>query len=109
MHFLGQSLENLWPGGLAIAEQAQFRFPFRPKLGMPYDNWSGSTMTAMFQQLPGSSFAVTGAAPTRDSLLVSAGAQISFRNGISLSGLFDSDLAEGWRTYSGFAQLRYAW
>jgi hypothetical protein len=42
-------------------------------------------------------------------LLASAGAEITYRNGISLAGLFDSDLAEDSRTYSGFLRLRYTW
>ena len=50
-----------------------------------------------------------GAVPTRDSLLASAGAEISYRNGISLAGLFDSELAENSQTYSGFVRPRYTW
>jgi outer membrane autotransporter protein len=81
----------------------------RSRAAWAYDYWSNYSTTAAFEQLPGSSFTVIGAAPTRDSLLASAGAEISFRNGISLAGLFDSQLAEDSRTYSGFVRLRYAW
>jgi outer membrane autotransporter protein len=81
----------------------------RSRAAWMYDNWSNYGMTAAFQSLPGSSFTVIGAAPMRDSLLASAGAEISFKNGISLAGLFDSGLAENSQTYSGFARLRYAW
>jgi uncharacterized protein with beta-barrel porin domain len=66
-------------------------------------------MAATFESLPGSTFTVTGALPGPDSLLASAGAGISFKNGISLAGEFDSQLAPSWQTYGGFARLRYAW
>jgi outer membrane autotransporter protein len=81
----------------------------RSRAAWAYDNWSGTSITAAFQSLPGSSFTVFGAVPTRNSLLASAGAEISYRNGISLAGLFDSELAENSRTYSGFVRARYTW
>ena len=74
-----------------------------------YDRWSGTNMTAAFESLPGSSFTVFGAVPGSDFLLASLGAEISFKNGISLAGEFDSQLSQGWQTYSGFARLRYTW
>jgi uncharacterized protein with beta-barrel porin domain len=66
-------------------------------------------MTATFAALPGSSFTVFGAAPAHNSLLSSAVAEISFRNGISLAGRFDSELAQRSQTYIATAQLRYTW
>jgi uncharacterized protein with beta-barrel porin domain len=74
-----------------------------------YDHWSGTSMTAAFESIPGSSFPVFGAVPGPDSLLASVGAQISFKNGISLAGEFDSQLSESWQTYGGFVRLRYTW
>ena len=61
----------------------------------------------MFKSLPGSSF--TESAPRRCaiSLLSSAGAEISFRNGISLAGWFDSELAQRSQTYTGTVRLSY--
>jgi uncharacterized protein with beta-barrel porin domain len=81
----------------------------RDRVAWAYDNWSNYSMTAAFEQLPGSSFTVFGATPTRNSLLASAGAEISYRNGISLAGLFNTELAEDSQTYSGFVRLRYTW
>jgi uncharacterized protein with beta-barrel porin domain len=66
-------------------------------------------MTAGFQSLPGSSFTVIGATPVHDSLLASAVAEVSFRNGISLAGKFDTEQAARSQTYVGTARLRYAW
>jgi uncharacterized protein with beta-barrel porin domain len=74
-----------------------------------HDRWSGTNITAAFESLPGSSFTVFGALPGADNLLASIGAGISFRNGISLSGEFDSQLSQSWQTYGGYARLRYAW
>jgi uncharacterized protein with beta-barrel porin domain len=81
----------------------------RDRLAWAYDNWSNYSMTAAFEQLPGSSFTVIGATPTRNSLLASASAEISYRNGVSLAGLFNTELAEDSRTYTGFLRLRYTW
>jgi outer membrane autotransporter protein len=74
-----------------------------------HDHWSDPSITAMFQSLPGFSFTEFGAAPARDSLLSSAEAEIGFRNGISLAGRFDSELARRSTTYIGSARLRYTW
>jgi uncharacterized protein with beta-barrel porin domain len=81
----------------------------RDRVAWAYDNWSNYSMTAAFEQLPGSSFTVIGATPARDSLLASASAEIAYRNGVSLAGLFNTELAEDSRTYSGFLRLRYTW
>ena len=81
----------------------------RSRAAWAYDNWSGESITAAFQSLPGSSFTVFGAVPTHNSLLASGGAEISYRNGISLAGLLDTDLSKDSRTYSGFVRLRYTW
>jgi outer membrane autotransporter protein len=81
----------------------------RTRAAWAYDHWSDTNVNAAFQSLPGSSFTVIGAAPMRDSLLSSAGPQISFRNGISLAGWFESDLSRRSQTYDGTARLRYVW
>jgi uncharacterized protein with beta-barrel porin domain len=74
-----------------------------------HDVWSGTSMSAAFGVLPGSTFTVTGALPGAYSLLASVGAGISFKNGISLAGEFDSQLSQSWQTYGGYARLRYTW
>jgi uncharacterized protein with beta-barrel porin domain len=72
-----------------------------------YDNWSGANLTAAFQSVPGSTFSVIGATPAGDSVLVSAGAAIFLKNGISLAANFSAELSQGWQSYSGTAWLRY--
>jgi uncharacterized protein with beta-barrel porin domain len=81
----------------------------RTRTAWAHDDWSDTRMTAAFQSLPGSSFTVIGATPVHDSLLASAVAEISFRNGISLAGKFDTELAQRSQTYVGTARLRYTW
>ena len=80
----------------------------RTRAAWAHDNWSDTNMTAAFQSLAGSSFTVVGATPVHDSLLASAAAAISFRNGITLAGEFDTELAQRSQTY-GTARLRFAW
>jgi uncharacterized protein with beta-barrel porin domain len=81
----------------------------RTRAAWAHDDWSDPRMTAAFQSLPGSSFTVIGATPAHDSLLASGVAEISFRNGISLAGKFDTELAQRSQTYVGTARLRYTW
>jgi outer membrane autotransporter protein len=82
----------------------------RTRTAWAHDHWSSSSVTAMFQSLPGSSFfTVNGAVPVSDSLLALAGAEIRFSNGFAVAGWFDSELAQRSQTYSGTARLRYTW
>ena len=63
----------------------------------------------MFQTLPGSSFIVNGAAPAKNSALVSAGAELRLANGVTLLAKFDGDFAARSTTYAGTGTVRYAW
>jgi outer membrane autotransporter protein len=81
----------------------------RSREAWAHDHWSDPRITAMFQSLPGSSFTEFGAAPARDLLLSSAGAEVRFKNGVAVAGWFDSELAKGSQTYTGTARLSYMW
>ncbi|MDB5577949.1 MAG: Outer rane autotransporter barrel [Bradyrhizobium sp.] len=74
-----------------------------------HDTYSDPSVVASFQALPGSSFVEFGAAPVRDSLLLTAGAELSMRNGWAVMAKLDGELARGSRTYLGTARVRYAW
>jgi uncharacterized protein with beta-barrel porin domain len=50
------------------------------------DSWDDPSLNAAFVSLPGSGFAVTGASPAKNLMLTSAGAEVYFWNGFSLSG-----------------------
>ena len=81
----------------------------RARAAWAHDYWSSPDITASFQALPGSSFIVTGAAPAKDLLLASAGAEIGFRNGFSLAAWFDGEFAGQSQKYAGTGRLRYTW
>ena len=81
----------------------------RGRAAWAHDNWSGLNYTSAFLSLPGSNWTETGAPPTSDLLLASAVAEVSFRNGISLAGKFDTELGQHSRTYIGTARVRYTW
>ena len=81
----------------------------RGRAAWAHDNWSDTGMRASFQALPGSRFTVFGATPARDALLASAVAEVSFMNGVSVAGKFDTELAPRSQTYIGTARVRYTW
>jgi len=74
-----------------------------------HDWFSQPTLNANFVSLPGTGFTVLGAAPVKDSLLLTAGSELALRSGWSVMAKFDSELARGSHTYAGTARLRYAW
>lgn len=74
-----------------------------------HDTYSDPSVVASFQALPGSSFTEFGAAPVRDSLLLTAGAELSNRYGWAVMAKLDGEVANGSHTYTGTARLRYAW
>ena len=70
---------------------------------------SMATASASFQSLPGSSaFTTNGAAPAHDLALVTAGGQMAWTNGWSLSGTFLSEIANTSHSYGGKGTLSYA-
>jgi outer membrane autotransporter protein len=81
----------------------------RGRLAWAHDWDSSPSLTAAFQALPGQSFIVNGATPASDLALVTAGAELAFRNGFALSGKFDGEFASRVQTYAGTATLRYRW
>ncbi len=92
---------------IALGDGAKLRL--HSSVGWAHDNWSDLGLTAQFQALPGSTFAVQGAVPPSDLLLVSAGAEVGLANGFSVASLFDGEFADGTQKYEGRVKLRYAW
>ena len=64
---------------------------------------------ATFQALPGSGFLVNGAAMAPDAALVSAGAEIAWRNGLALAATFEGEFSNNVTSYTGKGTLKYAW
>jgi autotransporter-associated beta strand protein/T5SS/PEP-CTERM-associated repeat protein len=82
---------------------------FRARLAWAHDWVSDSTLGAVFQALPGASFIVNGAAPVKNSALVSGGTELRLANGVSLLGKFDGEFASRSSTYAGTGMVRYTW
>lgn len=70
---------------------------------------SNSAVTASFRTVPGSSFTVAGATPNRDSLLVSAGAEVRLRDGFYFAGSLNGRFAGNAHAYGGAIKLGYTW
>jgi outer membrane autotransporter protein len=118
-------------GGFALAYNARTGTDTRSELGTRFDrlllvnpkavlalrarfawahDWvSDPTLAAVFQTLPGASFIVNGAAPAKNSALVSAGTELRLATGVSLLAKFDGELARRSSTYAGTGMVRYAW
>ena len=81
----------------------------RGRVAWAHDFSSAPSVVASFQGLPGAPFTVTGAAQARDSVLVSAGADIIFINGFAIGSSFDGAFSDGSQSYGGRAHVRYTW
>jgi T5SS/PEP-CTERM-associated repeat protein/autotransporter-associated beta strand protein len=67
------------------------------------------SLAATFQTLSGASFVVNGAAPARDSALVTTAAELKWLNGFSLAGTFEGAFSDVTRSYAGKGVARYNW
>ncbi|WP_158667631.1 autotransporter outer membrane beta-barrel domain-containing protein [Bradyrhizobium guangdongense] len=81
----------------------------RGRLAFAHDWVSDPALSAVFQTLPAASFVVNGAAPAKDTALVSTGADLHLARGITLSAKFDGAFADRTQTYTGTGTLRYRW
>lgn len=66
-------------------------------------------LAAAFQALPGTGFIVNGAAQAADAVLISAGAEVGWRNGLSLAASFEGEFSNTTTSYAGKGVIRYAW
>jgi YVTN family beta-propeller protein len=74
-----------------------------------HDWQSDPSLAAAFQSLPGASFLVTGATQPSDLALLTAGAELRFRNGLSVMAKFDGEFSPRGQTLTETARLRYTW
>ncbi|WP_137044164.1 autotransporter outer membrane beta-barrel domain-containing protein [Pseudolabrys sp. FHR47] len=73
-------------------------------------DWNNDPVaTATFQQLPGATFTMNGAAPAADSALLSFGADAALGGGWRAGASFDGEFSRTTASYSGKGSLRYAW
>ncbi len=66
-------------------------------------------LAATFQALPGTGFLVNGAAMAADTALISAGAEVAWRNGLALAASFEGEFSGNVESYTGKGSVKYAW
>ena len=81
---------------------------FRGKVAWAHDWFSNPALSATFLDVPGASFVVAGATPSRDLALISAGLELQLAKGISLQAKFETELGGNSTTYAGAGTMRYA-
>jgi uncharacterized protein with beta-barrel porin domain len=81
----------------------------RSRVGYAHDEYSNPRLASSFVALPGSDFTVTGISLPRDLVLASAGAEVRFRNGISVGAQFDGEFSDRSTRYGGSGRVRYSW
>jgi uncharacterized protein with beta-barrel porin domain len=81
----------------------------RARLAWARDWVTDPTLAPAFQALPGASFIVNGATPTKNSALASAGGELRLASGVSLLAKFDGEFANRAHTYAGTGTVRWTW
>jgi autotransporter-associated beta strand protein len=84
-------------------------FTLRGRAAWAHDYNSDRAATAVFQTLPGAAFVVNGARANPDGALVSAGAEMKWRNGFSLAATFEGEFSGNTTSYAGKGVARYTW
>ena len=84
-------------------------FTLRGRAAWAHDFNPDRNIATTFQTLPGASFVVNGAAPARDSALVTGSAEMKWLNGFSLAATFEGEFSNVTRSYAGKGVVRYAW
>jgi outer membrane autotransporter protein len=100
---LGARLDHTFP----LNDGAALRL--RGRVAWAHDFSPQPSMDASFQTVPEIGWTVYGAEADRDSVLLSAGAEIMMASGFSLAGWFDGQLSENSQAYAGNARVRYEW
>jgi uncharacterized protein with beta-barrel porin domain len=81
----------------------------RGRLAWAHDYDTDRSIAATFETLPGASFVVNGAAQAADKALTTAAAEVKWRNGFSVSGVFEGEFGGNVASYSGKGVVRYQW
>jgi uncharacterized protein with beta-barrel porin domain len=81
----------------------------RGRAAWAHDSNTSRNINPTFQSLLNSSFTINGAEPAPDGALVSAGAEMKWRNGWSLAGRFEGEFSRTTESYAGKGIVRYAW
>lgn len=81
----------------------------RGRAAWAHDEVSEPGINVSFLSLAGSQFILNGTPMPRDLLLATAGAELRFRGGISLSAQFEGEFADRAMQYGGRGEVRYSW
>ena len=81
----------------------------RGRVAWAHDSNTDRPVTPTFQSPPGASFTVNGARPSADGALVTAGAEMKWDNGWSVTGAFEGEFSRTTVSYAGNGAVRYAW
>lgn len=81
----------------------------RGRAAWVHDHGTARLAQASFQGLPGAAFTVSGARAPADALLVSAGVELAFGQGLSVAGTFEGEFAGSGHSYAGKGAIRYRW
>ena len=81
----------------------------RGRAAWAHDFNSDRSIAATFQTLPGASFIVNGAMPSRDAVLTGVSAELAWLNGMSVAATFDGEFSGTTASYAGKGVLRYQW
>jgi outer membrane autotransporter protein len=81
----------------------------RARAAWVHDASPAPRLLAAFQAVPESTFTVAGASPARNALLLSAGPEVNFKNGLSAAATLDSETARGAHAYGGRGEVRLTW
>jgi autotransporter-associated beta strand protein len=84
-------------------------FTLRGRAAWAHNFDTARNAAATFQALPGTGFLVNGAAMAPDAALVTAGAEVAWRNGFALAASFEGEFSNNVTSYTGKGTLRYAW
>ena len=81
----------------------------RGRFAWAHDFDPDRNVATTFQALPGASFVVNGAAQASDSALMTASAEMKWRNGWSSVATFEGEFSHVTASYAGKGVVRYAW
>jgi len=81
----------------------------RARLAWAHDEAGDQGVTAAFQNLPGTTFLVTGAAAPKNLALLSAATELRLANGLSLGARVDGELASTAAAYDLRGEIKWRW
>ena len=79
------------------------------RVSWAHDSNTGRASFPTFQTLPGATFVVNGASPSKNLALLSAGAQVGLANDWAVTGKVDGEFGNASKTYSATATVRKTW